>query len=86
MILLDRTLRVESEEAIPEETIEELPLNGVFQCEYYKSVAQKIPDVANFEVFPEGGEWMWRLDLHDGTSLFYSQTAGQFCYVHNVEE
>lgn len=74
------------EEPVVEEVVEYLPLNGVFYCEYYKAKTQVVENIVNYETISVGSGWNWLLHLGDGTTLFYTQTAGQFCYVHHVEE
>lgn len=73
------------EEPVVEE-IEYLPLNGTFQCEYYGSKAQQITEVVDYEVFPDGGQWLWNLTVKDGTTLFYTQGTDKFCYVRQEDE
>ena len=73
-------------EVVEEDYIPVIMLDGVFQCEYYKATAQHVPDVINYEVVATQSGWNWILHLKDDTSLFYTQSAGQFCYVKHVGE
>lgn len=68
------------------EEVPTTPLNGTFQCEYYKSTGQRIEDVGDFEVTPADNGWRWVLHLKDGTSLFFAQGTDKFCYVRHNEE
>lgn len=63
-----------------------MPLNGTFRCEYYKAKGQEVSNVIGYEVTPAASGWNWIITVEDGTSLFFTQTAGQFCYVTQEEE
>lgn len=68
-------------EDIPVET-----LNGEFYCEYYKAKTQVLSNVHSYETIATQSGWNWVFELHDETAVFYTQTAGQFCYVIHVGE
>lgn len=68
-------------EDIPVET-----LNGEFYCEYYKAKTQVLSNVYSYETIATQSGWNWVFELHDETAVFYTQTAGQFCYVIHVGE
>ena len=72
---------VEEEEVV----VEEYPLNGVFYCEFYKTKTAAVENIIHFEVVPIGSGWNWTLYIDDGAVLFFTQTAGQFCYINHVE-
>lgn len=69
----------------PEETEEivsvHIPTPGTFHCEYYKAKTQVVENVYDYHVYSVDGGWNWVLSMDDGTTLYYVQTAGQFCYV-----
>lgn len=69
-----------------EDSAAALPLNGTFRCEYYKAKGQEVSNVIGYEVTPASSGWNWIITVEDGTSLFFTQTAGQFCYVTQEEE
>lgn len=69
-----------------EEEVPVLPLNGEFYCEFYKTKTQVMEGIAGYEVTEGSRGWNWVFHMHDGTSIFYVQLPGQFCYVHHVEE
>ena len=58
-----------------------IPTPGTFYCEYYKAKTQVVEDVYDYHVYSVDGGWNWVLSMDDGTTLYYVQTAGQFCYV-----
>lgn len=72
-------------QAVEEEAVEVVeeytPSPGTFHCEYYKAKTQVVEDVYDHYVVHVSNGWNWVLTMHDGTTLYYTQTAGQFCYV-----
>lgn len=76
----------QSQETKPEEAVEAEPLNGVFQCEYYKSEVMRIENVVNYTVTDNQAGWNWMLELKDDTAIFFTQGRDKICYIHHVEE
>lgn len=80
--------RVEKEK-LEQQQLEDIPvepLNGVFSCEYYKGTTQKLEGISWYEVTESARGWNWTFIVEDGTAVFFTQTAGQFCYVTHVGE
>lgn len=73
-------------ETKPEEAVQAEPLNGVFQCEYYKSEVMRIENVVNYTVTDNQAGWNWMLELRDDTAIFFTQGRDKICYIHHVEE
>lgn len=79
----------EQQPQVEQEQLEDIPveaLNGEFRCEYYKAKTQVVEGIAGYEVTEGTRGWNWVFHMHDETSIFYTQTAGQFCYVVHVGE
>lgn len=78
-----------AQEQLEQEQLEEipvLPLNGVFTCNYYKGTTHQLEGISWYEVTESARGWNWTFIVEDGTAVFFTQTAGQFCYVSHVEE
>lgn len=74
---------------VEEEQLEEVwsePLNGVFTCNYYKGTTHQLEGISWYEVTDSARGWNWTFIVEDGTAVFFTQTAGQFCYVIHVGE
>ena len=77
------------QEKLEQQQLEDIPvepLNGEFYCEYYKAKTQVLSNVYSYETIATQSGWNWVFELHDETAVFYTQTAGQFCYVIHVGE
>lgn len=69
-----------------EDEIPYYPLNGTFTCEYYKAKTQVMEGISWYSVSETSRGWNWMFSMEDDTAIFYTQTAGQFCYVKHVGE
>lgn len=84
-IALDQEQEQEPLEVV-QEAVEAAPLDGEFTCSYYKSTTLKLENITSYEVVGIENGWNWVFQGEDGSSFFYTQTAGQLCYVRSVVE
>lgn len=78
----EEALEVAAEQAVEQST----PLNGVFSCTYHKLVTHTLSGINSYEITPLASGWNWVFITEEQGAVFFTQTAGQFCYVHHVGE